>query len=62
MTQTQTLLKALQRGEKLTVFRALKRYGVMALSQRMGDLKRAGHRVKAKMVRQRGKHFCEYSL
>lgn len=37
-TQLGTLLRALQRGERLTVAVALSEYGVYALSQRCGDL------------------------
>lgn len=37
-TQLGTLLRALQRGERLTVAVALTEYGCYALSQRMGDL------------------------
>lgn len=38
-TQHYTLLSALQRGERLTVAKALSQYHVYALSQRMGDLR-----------------------
>lgn len=38
-TQHYTLLTALQRGERLTVAKALASYSVYALSQRMGDLR-----------------------
>ena len=63
MSQAQTLLAALKRGEKLTVLTALKRYQTFALSQRMGDLVRAGHRIKSQMVRiKSGKRIAQYSL
>lgn len=39
-TQHYRLLSAMQRGERLTVAKALMEYGVYALSQRMGDLRR----------------------
>jgi hypothetical protein len=41
-TQAWKLLRAFQRGEALTVAEALSRYGVYALSQRVGELKRSG--------------------
>lgn len=41
MTQHDTLLAALRRGESLTVAEALSKYGCYALSQRMGELRRA---------------------
>ena len=63
MTQTQTLLNALQQGERLTVLTALSKYGCYALSQRMGDLKRQGVDVQSRMVTtQSGKHVAEYWL
>jgi hypothetical protein len=40
MTQLQILADALDRGERLTVAVALEKYGVYALSQRMGELAR----------------------
>ena len=49
-TQCHTLLLAMQRGERLTVAEALSRYGVYALSQRMGELKRAGWPIESEMV------------
>lgn len=39
-TQHYALLRALQEGAHLTVAKALNEYGVYALSQRMGDLRR----------------------
>ena len=49
-TQCHTLLLAMQRGERLTVAEALSRYGVYALSQRMGELKRMGWPIESEMV------------
>ena len=46
-----TLLRALQRGERLTVAQALTEYGVYALSQRMGDLRRMGWPVMKTTVK-----------
>lgn len=39
-SQCYALLLAFQRGERLTVAAALSKYGVYALSQRCGDLRR----------------------
>lgn len=49
-TQKYALLMALQRGEHLTVAKALTEYGVYALSQRIGELKRAGWPIESRMV------------
>ena len=49
-TQCGVLLRAFKRGESLTVAEALTRYGVYALSQRVGELKRNGWPIKSEMV------------
>lgn len=45
--QCGVLLRAFQRGERLTVAEALSRYGVYALSQRVGELRKAGWPVES---------------
>jgi len=60
-TQCGQLLRAFERGERLTVLDALTRYGVYALSQRVGNLRRAGWPIESKMVTvPSGKHVAEY--
>lgn len=54
-TQHGKLLRAFQRGEKLTVAEALSKYGVYALSQRCGELRRDGWPIKSERV-QVGEH------
>lgn len=49
-TQHHTLLMAFQRGESLTVGIALERYGVYALSQRVGELKKMGWPIDSEPV------------
>ena len=49
-TQCETLLAALKRGERLTVLSALTDYGVYALSQRVGELKRQGWQIESEMI------------
>ena len=62
-TQHHALLTAMQRGERLTVAEALTRYGVYALSQRMGELRRMGWPIEAEMVRtETGKRVARYRL
>ena len=46
-TQCGALLRAFERGERLTVAEALTRYGVYALSQRCGELVRQGWPVES---------------
>ena len=62
MTQLDILAAALDRGERLTVAVALDKYGVYALSQRMGDLVRKwGYPVESKFIElPSGKSVKEY--
>ena len=62
-TQNGVLLRALQRGEKLTVALALTKYGVYALSQRMGELKRMGWPVQSRTITTPfDRRIAEYSM
>jgi hypothetical protein len=62
MSQKDVLLKALQSGQSLTTLEALQQYGVMALSQRMTELQRAGYPVKSEMIDlPTGKRVARYS-
>ena len=62
MTQLEQLADALDRGERLTVAVALEKYGVYALSQRMGELARKwGYPVESRTIETpTGKHVSEY--
>ena len=62
MTQCETLLAAFERNERLTVATALHRYGIYALSQRCGELRRAGHAIESRMIEVGGKRIAEYSM
>ena len=48
MNQKEQILNILRRGESLTVLSALRRVGVYALSQRIGELIAEGHPIKSK--------------
>lgn len=48
--KTLTILKALDRGERLTVADALRRYDVYALSQEIGRLRKLGWKIEDKTV------------
>lgn len=58
------LLMAFERGERLTVKIAMEKYGVYALSQRVGDLKRDyGWPIVSRMIEVRpGTRVSEYWL
>ena len=60
--QCEALADAFDRGEVLTVLTALQRYGVYALSQRCGELVRAGYPVTIRSIKTpSGKWVGEYS-
>jgi hypothetical protein len=61
MTQTETLLAALKRGEALTPIDALTKYGCLALSQRMTPLIRAGYPIRSELVAVGRKKVARYS-
>ncbi len=61
-TQARMLLKAFSRGERLTVLSAIQSYGVYALSQRCGELKRLGWPIQSRTIHENGKAFSEYWL
>ena len=61
--QCRLLLSQLEAGHRLTPLISAYQFGVMALSQRMGDLRRAGYPISARMVTlPSGKRVAEYSL
>lgn len=62
-TQTYLILQALKRGEYLTVMDAMTKYGVYALSQRCGELRRMGWPINSEMrTLPNGKRIAVYSL
>ena len=60
--KTNRILEALLGGEHLSVALALQKYGVYALSQEVGRLKRLGWEVNSKIVHSETAHYCEYWL
>ena len=62
-TQCYELLMAMRQGVRLTVAKALTQYGVYALSQRVGELKRKyGWPIKSRMVNVGSATVAEYWL
>lgn len=62
-TMTWDLLMALKNGERLTPLTALERYRCFSLSQRMGELRRAGWPIVSRMVKlNSGKAVAEYRM
>jgi len=63
MSQKQLILKYLKSGRRLTVLKALKLFGIYALSQRVSELSREGHPIKSKMITlPNSKRIAQYSL
>lgn len=62
MTQTELILDALQKGERLTPLDALERFGCFRLAARVKDLRADGHKIETVNVSRNGKTYAEYSL
>lgn len=61
MTQTEKILRHLQRGS-ITPMQAFDRYNVTCLAERIRDLRKRGHKIMAEMVSKGGKRFARYRL
>jgi len=63
MTHAQRILKALQRGQKLTPLDILRRFGCYRASARIADLRAQGHKIKTERHKTRtGAVVARYSL
>jgi len=62
MTQTQWILRELNRGRVLTAIDALNGCGSMKLATRISELKAEGHPIQTIMVHQGGKKFAKYKI
>jgi len=61
--QLRTLIYAFWNGEHLTALEAVRKYGILALSQRCTELRNLGWGVHSKLVRtETGKHVAQYWL
>jgi hypothetical protein len=64
-TESQRLqvLRYLAQGNTLTVAEALHKFGCYALSQRCGELRKAGWPVESQMIEtETGKRIAQYSI
>lgn len=61
-SQAERILAHLTRGHTLTPLQALSRFQCLTLSQRVGELKERGHRIRSRMVEVGGKRVAEYRL
>lgn len=63
MTQSDMILDALKRGEKLTALDALARFRSLRLSGRILELREKGYMIETRMIETpSGKRIAEYSL
>lgn len=66
MSQSDSILSALRRGDRLTPADALERYGCFRLAARIYDLRKAGHDIRERMVQVPGHDgtctVAEYSM
>ena len=62
MTQHEQILKHLETGKSLSVAEALTKYGIYALSQRVGELRKTHPNIESEMVERNGKRFAKYYL
>lgn len=56
MTQVETVLRALQRGDELTPLDALNRWGIFRLAARVDELRDAGYDIRTRIARVGKKH------
>ena len=59
-TQNGMLIRAFQRGEKLTIWEAMFRYGIGALHQRVKELRDKGWPIRRAEVLKNGKRVAEF--
>jgi hypothetical protein len=63
ISQNKRILKDLLKGDKLTPFSMLNRYGSLRAGARIFDLRRQGWNIITTMITTKsGKHIAEYSL
>jgi uncharacterized small protein (DUF1192 family) len=62
ITQKRRVLGYLQLNKSITPLTALSRLGVMRLGARIWDLRKEGHVIESRLIKNRGKHYARYSL
>ena len=62
MSQSKEILAALKHGDRITPIDALNRFGCMRLASRISDLKREGHTILDKTIRNGKTHYSEYYM
>ncbi len=62
VSQNETILEALRRGEVVTPARAFELCGSYACHSRIAELRERGHDIRCTVRRKNGRKFGEYSL
>lgn len=62
MSQKEQVLKLLKRGEKITNAKAVAKFNIYCLAERIRDLKDDGYDIISEKVKRNGKWFSEYRL
>lgn len=62
LTQREMLIAHLQSGKSITPLESLQLYGIMACSQRIGELKEEGFKIETETEHNNGKHYARYRL
>jgi hypothetical protein len=62
MSQEQSILAHLERGNTITPLEALNMFGCFRLAARVRDLKDRGHAIACEKVEANGKRFARYRL
>lgn len=62
MSQSDQILKTLERGLAITPIGALRRFGCLRLAARIQDLRARGHNIITEEVKRKGKRFARYRL
>lgn len=60
-SHSEIIIRALKRRERVTAMWGF-RQGIVNLSGRISDLRKAGHRIVSKMTDRNGKRFAIYKL
>jgi len=61
-SQSARILAYLKKGNSLTPYDALKRFGCFRLGARIWSLKRDGHPIQSRLVEVQGKRVASYSI
>lgn len=60
--QTDRILQHLKKRKTITTLQAMKNYGVCRLSERVRELKAAGHQISAYWAKERNSRVYKYYL